>query len=133
LLHGLFLLTPNEPETLALTGIDPSDEGACREAVSVLHDRGVSNVVLTLGSRGCFVSDSRRSQSFDAFRVQAIDTTAAGDAFSGSIAHFLAQGRDLWNAAQLANMVGALSTTVKGAQTSMPTYGMLQAAARNSL
>ena len=126
LLPCVTVLTPNESETAALTGIMPKDDESCLSATSLLHARGVRSVVLTLGARGCFVSDSRRAEHFSAPRVDAVDTTAAGDAFSGALAHFLALGRDIWNAAQLANCVAALSTTVKGAQASMPTLQIVR-------
>lgn len=126
LLSGVHVLTPNETETEALTSVSPTDGQTCLRAAGILHDRGVAAVILTLGSRGCFVSDSHRTEHFEAPRVEPIDTTAAGDAFSGALAHFLAEGRDLWNAAQLANLVGALSTTVTGAQASMPNWSMVK-------
>jgi ribokinase len=126
LLSGVHVLTPNETEAKTLTSVNPTDGQTCIRAAGKLHDRGVAAVILTLGSRGCFVSDSHRTEHFEAPRVETIDTTAAGDAFSGALAHFLAQGRDLWNAAQLANLVGALSTTVTGAQVSMPTWSMVK-------
>jgi ribokinase len=132
-LSGVYVLTPNETETETLTAINPTDGQACCRATALLHDRGVGVVVLTLGSRGCFVSDSKKTEHFDPPAVDPVDTTAAGDAFSGALAHFLANGRDIWNAAQLANCVGAVSTTVKGAQASMPSIDLLRSIARDLL
>lgn len=114
------VLTPNESELASLTGVDPIDDEACRRAAGVLLDRGVRNVVVTLGERGSYWRSAAEEGFFAAPRVRAIDTTAAGDAFNGALATFLAEGRDLPNAIPLANCVGALATTRPGAQGAMP-------------
>lgn len=120
LLAGCFALTPNESELRALTGIEATDEDACRAAAHRLLDRGVQNVVATLGDRGCYWASAEGERHFPAPPVAAVDTTAAGDAFNGALALFVAEGRDLANALALANCVGALSVTRRGAQASMP-------------
>lgn len=117
----LSYITPNESEAKALTGIDVSDDDSCRKAAAWFHDKGVPGVVITLGDRGCYVSCGKISTRLETVRVRPVDTTAAGDAFNGALAAFLAEGRDLLNAVQLANCAGALSVTRPGAQASMPT------------
>ncbi len=116
----LAYITPNETETKVLTGIEVKDERTCGEAAGWFHSKGVRGVVITLGSKGCFVSKNDLRQVVPSVQVKAVDTTAAGDAFNGALAMFLAEGRDLLNAVQLANCVGALSVTKQGAQASMP-------------
>lgn len=120
LLAKCFVITPNETETESLTGINPSDDERCQAASCALLEKGVKNVVITLGDRGSYWATPAGGKHFAPPTVKAIDTTAAGDAFSGSLAWFLAEGRDLPNAIALANCVGALSTTKSGAQASMP-------------
>jgi ribokinase len=121
LLAEVDVLTPNESEARALTGIDPVDDATCLEAARRLLDRGVGAVIITLGSSGCFCASDNSSARLPAPLVQAVDTTGAGDAFNGALAYFLAQDRELEEAAALANCVGAVSTTRSGAQASMPT------------
>lgn len=133
LLERVEVLTPNETELEILTGIFPTDDAACHRAASVLLDQGVKAVVVTLGSKGSFLANSQRAKHFDPIAVTPVDTTAAGDAFNGALAWFLAQGRDLENAIALANCVGALSTTKRGAQASMPSFEELRAVASNLL
>lgn len=122
----LSYITPNETETEILTGVKVADEGSCMKAADWFHSMGVSGVVITLGSKGCFVSKGDIRQIVPSVQVQAVDTTAAGDAFNGALAMFLAEGRDLLNAVQLANCVGALSVTKHGAQASMPNLNELK-------
>ncbi|CAN5684965.1 ribokinase [soil metagenome] len=126
LVKRCYAITPNESEIAALTGIDPIDEAACERATHLLLDQGVVYVVLTLGERGCYVASTQGGKHLPPPRVTPLDTTAAGDAFNGALAMFLAEGRDIENAAALANCVGALSTTKAGAQTSMPSREALR-------
>ncbi len=123
------VLTPNELELEALTGVAATDDEACGQGGRKLLDQGVRNVVVTLGARGSYWVSPAGGRHFPAPRVEAVDTTAAGDAFNGALALFLAEGRDLPNAIALANCVGALSTTRPGAQASMPTREALRALA----
>ena len=87
-----------------------------------LLDRGSRNVILKLGDRGCYLalSDGTR-QLLPAYSVQAVDTTAAGDAFNGAFAVALLNGQDPLESASWASAVAAISVTRPGAQASMPT------------
>ncbi|MEZ0326029.1 MAG: ribokinase [Fimbriimonas sp.] len=127
LLAMVDVITPNEHETEQLTGIAPQDETSCRLAAEALLERGVKNVIITLGSAGCYLKGKAGEGSFKAFGVDAMDTTAAGDAFSGGLAHALSSGKELKEAITFASAVAALSTTRFGAQSSMPTLAEAKA------
>jgi ribokinase len=122
-LRNVAWLTPNETETCALCGIG-SNELTSANAASVaelLLGKGPSNVILKRGSHGAYVAsaDGLR-RMIPPFKVEAIDSTAAGDAFNAGLAVGLVQGMPLADAARYGAAVGALSTTRAGAQGSMP-------------
>jgi ribokinase len=114
------VLCPNESETELLTGEPVTTAAQANAAARALLERGTGAVVLTLGSRGCLIVDGDRATAVPGEDVDAIDTTGAGDAFVGSLAHFLASGRGLRDAADRANRVAALSVQARGTQTSFP-------------
>lgn len=113
--------TPNETEAEALTGVAPHDRSGCEAAALALIGRGVREVVITLGRQGCYWHDGRKGHLIPTMSVDAVDTTAAGDAFNGALAVFLARGASMIEALTLANRAGAVSATRLGAQPSMPT------------
>jgi ribokinase len=119
------VLCPNEPETELLVGrpIGGDEEGAARELLA----RGAGAVILTLGERGCLVVDGGEARNVPVEPVEAVDTTGAGDAFVGSLAYFLAQGRSLVEAAERANRIAAVSVMGRGTQTSFPAAADLPA------
>ena len=121
LLRKVDILTPNETEAEMLTDIRITDEAAARKACGVLLKMGVKIVILTMGSKGFFLADNGKERFVPAMKVDAVDTTAAGDAFTGSLACFIAKGKTVFEAAILANYVAALSVMKRGAQPSMPT------------
>ena len=120
LLAMVDVLTPNETEAGILTGIEVTDEDSARAAAGKLLQCGVKAVILTMGAKGFLLADGNRTQFVPAVKVDAVDATAAGDAFTGSLAVGLAQGQALFDAALFANYVAALSVTKMGAQSSMP-------------
>lgn len=120
------VLTPNETEAEALCGIRPADEASCRSVATVLMSRGANTVVITLGERGCYFQSPETSGFVPSFPITTVDTTAAGDAFNGGLAVFLAEGKPLADALRWANAVGALSATKPGAQPSMPSRGEVE-------
>ncbi len=114
------VLTPNEFETQALTGVRPESDVTCREACDKLLACGVRSVVLTLSDRGAFVAFDGKYNAIPSCRVDVVDTTGAGDAFCGALSVMLATGQGLSQAARFANGAAALSVTVMGAYPSMP-------------
>ena len=120
------IVTPNESETLALTGIFPLDEFAQQRAASALLEIGVRQAVIKLGAEGCYSADGRTEIRVAAPTVEAVDTTAAGDAFAGALAVFLAEGTDIELAIKNAVKCASSSVTRHGAQASMPTRQQAQ-------
>ena len=114
-------LTPNEFEASTLTGVAVADANDAIEAGRILLDRGAQNVVITLGSRGAIYLTKTAIERIDPFQVAAIDTVAAGDAFTGGLAVSLARRRSVGDSLAFASAAGALATTRRGAQPSLPT------------
>ena len=115
------ILTPNQVEAELLSGVEVSDSEGAERAARILLDRGVSAAILTLGEGGALLFKDGLTTSIPAYRVNVVDTTAAGDAFCGALATALARGEALEDAVVFANAAGALAVTVLGAAPSMPT------------
>ena len=120
LLDGLFLITPNETEASLLIGITVEDEATASLAASLFLNKGVQNVLITLGSKGAYFKNSDRSLMIPAPVVQAMDATAAGDTFNGALSVALTENRDWENAIQFAVEAASISVTRLGAQSSVP-------------
>lgn len=120
-LSGCYLVTPNEVEAEELTGICVSDLESADKAAKVFKDKGVQNVVITLGSRGVYVNEDGKSEIVSAYKVKAIDTTGAGDAFNGGLLTALSEGKTIGEAARFANALAAISVQRIGTTPSMPT------------
>lgn len=122
IIAGVHIITPNETEAESLTGIRVVGEEDAGKAAEALHKRGVNTVIITMGSSGAFVSDSASGlkKLIPGFRVEAADTTAAGDTFNGQLAVALAEGLALEEAIRLAHAAAALSVQNMGAQSSIP-------------
>jgi len=108
-------LTPNQHELRVMTGASGLEEG-----VGILHGWGAKNVIVTLGEDGLYYSGAEGAFRRPAFRVEAVDTTAAGDAFMGGFGYALAQGFSLDESLRWGSAAGALAATRPGAQTSLP-------------
>jgi ribokinase len=115
-------ITPNETEIETLVGKSIEDEEGLKEAAQILIDKGVKNVVAKLGSKGAAVINKVEYKKISGFKVNPVDTTAAGDSFNAGFAFALAEGRDLEECVRFGNAVGAISTTALGAQEAMPSY-----------
>ena len=124
LLSGVDYLIPNQTELALLTGVP--DAHAVREAAQRLQAAGVRQVIVTLGKEGALVAEAGGETHLPAYRVQAVDTTAAGDAFVGAFAVALLEGRSTREAARWGNAAGALAVTRAGAQPSLPTRAELE-------
>jgi ribokinase len=113
-------LTPNAGEVAALTGIEVQDLDSGRQAAARLCERGAGTVIITLGDQGALVCDRASAVHFEAFPVEAVDTTGAGDAFNGALAVGLAAGGSLEQVIPLASAAAALTCTRRGAQDALP-------------
>ncbi len=119
-LSKAYMVTPNEVEAEALTGIKVEDLESAKKAATIFKKKGVKKVLITLGEKGVFISDDDKDEILPAFHVNAIDTTGAGDAFNGGFITALAEGKDEWEAAKFANAAAALSVQKLGTTPSMP-------------
>ena len=119
ILKKVTYITPNETEAQQLTGIEIQTIDDAREAANSLFEMGCKNVLITLGSKGVFVKNAAEEFLVDGLKVQAIDTTGAGDAFNGSFATAIAEGKTLLDATRFANAAAALSVTKLGTAISM--------------
>jgi ribokinase len=128
LLALIDVLTPNEHEAAALTGWPVNDASNWNTIAVALLARGVRAVVITLGEAGCLAADASGVTTIAGVAVQAVDTTAAGDCFTGALAVALAEGCSLIEAARFAGHAAAISVTRPGAQPSLPTRAEVEAA-----
>ncbi|MFT6058481.1 MAG: ribokinase [Pseudohongiellaceae bacterium] len=120
ILQNLYLITPNESEAETLTGIKVDSPESAENAADFLLKAGVLNVALTMGCKGVLLANSEGCEVIPATTVKAIDTTAAGDCFNGSLAVALASKETLREAVIFAARAASISVTRIGAQDSMP-------------
>jgi len=116
----LYVITPNENEAELLTGIKVNDELTAKKAAVKLLQKGVKNVVITMGAAGAYLLSEGVSKIVPAVTVKPVDTTAAGDVFNGALAVALSEGKELEVAVAFANKAAAISVTRMGAQASAP-------------
>ncbi|MDF2613340.1 MAG: rbsK [Clostridia bacterium] len=115
------LLVPNETELEILTGRTLVTKEDMLAASKELMQKGVKEMMVTLGSNGCLHIDKTSSTHYPAHLVEAVDTTAAGDSFIGAIATAFSEGKSIEEAINFASKVSALTVTRAGAQDSLPT------------
>ena len=127
LLSKVTIVTPNEVEASILTGVKVVDEQSAAQAADWFFQRGVKKVVITMGGMGAYVADGTRAELTPAFRVNAIDTTGAGDAYNGGFVTALSEGNDIFAAARFAAATAALSVQKMGTTPSMPTREEIEA------
>jgi ribokinase len=115
------IVTPNESEAHSLTGIEVTDEQSAKKAGQWFLDQGVENAIITMGGSGVVLVNKQVTKLFAAPKVQAVDTTAAGDAFAGYLGALLAEGSSLEEAIEVAVKAASISVTKLGASSSLPT------------
>jgi ribokinase len=120
LLRNTWLLTPNETEAGMISGTVITDIPSAERASVIIQERGVKNVIITLGETGAYVKSENYWGLIPGIKVDAIDTTAAGDVFNGALAVALSEGKDLYEAVLFANKAASISVTRMGAQASVP-------------
>ncbi|WP_194436423.1 ribokinase [Vibrio fluminensis] len=120
LLSNIDVITPNETEAEVLTGITVVDSETAHQAANALHLKGIEIVMITMGAQGVWLSQNGRGELIPGFRVDAIDTTAAGDTFNGAFVTGLLEDMPIESAIKFAHGAAAISVTRLGAQTSIP-------------
>ncbi|HIA53303.1 MAG TPA: ribokinase [Candidatus Melainabacteria bacterium] len=122
LLENVDVIIPNQTEAELMTGIKVVDEKSAQAAADELRKLGPKNIIITLGELGALLSEEgKEAVLIPSYKVNAIDTTAAGDAFCGAMAAAYAGGESLVNAVKFGCAAGALATTKMGAEPSLPT------------
>ena len=121
LLACVDVITPNETEAEVLTGVMVTDNQSAQQASDILHGKGIKTVMITLGAKGVWLSQNGSGDIISGFRVEATDTTAAGDTFNGALVTGLLEDLALESAIKFAHAAAAISVTRFGAQTSIPT------------
>ena len=120
LLSCIDIITPNQSEAAMLSGINVTDAATAAQAAVAIHNLGVKSVIITMGAMGCVIYDKGEITVVPAQKVEAVDTTAAGDVFCGALAVALAEGGTLFDAVDFASRAAAISVTRMGAQPSIP-------------
>lgn len=133
LLQYTDVIAPNETESALLTGIEITDEDSMVKTADYFREKGVANLLITLGSRGVFYATPKKHGFVPAFKVKAVDTTAAGDTFIGALTSQLDKNLDnVANALVYAQRASSLTVQKMGAAPSIPTYDEVKAALAES-
>lgn len=121
LLKNLYMLILNETEAELISGIKVDTFADAHKAADVIVNKGVKKVIITMGSRGSMLKDEDGYIEVPAHKVEAADTTAAGDTFCGAVAVAIAEGKTLKDGIEFATKCSAVTVTKMGAQASIPT------------
>jgi len=120
------IIIPNETELERMSGVPTSDEVGIKKAAKVLLDKGVKELIVTLGSKGVLWINQSVCEFYAANKVNAVDTTAAGDSFIGGFLSEYVKTKDIPAGIKVGQAVAALSVQKQGAQNSLPTYEEVQ-------
>ena len=126
LMQNVDIITPNETETQILTGISVDSEVELALAVKHFYQRGIKNVIITLGSRGSMVSYGNDIDIIESRKVKVIDTTSAGDTYVGAITVKLDSGADIVSACRFASVASSITVTREGASKSIPSMSEVE-------
>lgn len=121
IIKNVDLLTPNETELEIISGVSIENEEDIQKAAQIMIEKGVKELIVTLGSKGSLYINKEKSMFKKAYKVEAVDTTAAGDSYTGALAVALSKDKNIEEAMDFASKVGALSVLKEGAQSSLPT------------
>lgn len=121
IIKNVDLLTPNETELEIISGVSIETEEDIQKAAQIMIEKGVKELIVTLGSKGSLYINKEKSIFKKAYKVEAVDTTAAGDSYTGALAVALSKDKNIEEAMDFASKVGALSVLKEGAQSSLPT------------
>lgn len=120
LLKHLYMIIPNKSEAEILSGIKVSDIESAKQAADIISAKGVDIVVITLGSQGALIKEYAEYHFVEALKVDAVDTTAAGDTFCGTVCVGLSEGKSILDSVKMAVRSAAITVTRMGAQASIP-------------
>ena len=127
-LKGLFIISPNEAETEALTGINiDTNENALKAAKWLYEHAEPQYVLLKMGERGALLYNGKEFKFIECFKVKAVDSTAAGDTFGAALAIRLCKGCKIEDAVLYAHAAAGICVSRLGAQTSIPTEEEVEA------
>lgn len=119
-LKNIYMMIPNETEAEIISGVKVKDWESAIKAADIICSKGVEVVVITMGSMGALLKEGNEYHKISALRVDAVDTTAAGDTFCGAISVAISEGKSLKEAIAFANQSSAITVTRMGAQSSIP-------------
>jgi len=125
------ILVVNETEAAFLAGLSVETDTEVEQAAYKLLEMGAKLVIITLGKRGAFALSATEKVSVQAFKVEAVDTTSAGDVFCGSFAVALIEGKTLHESLRFASAASAICVTRMGAQPSAPNRQEIEEFLRN--
>jgi len=120
LLKCLYAVIPNKTEAEMLSGIKVSDLETAKQAADIIAAKGVDKVVITLGSKGALIKDGDVYSFIPADKVEAVDTTAAGDTFCGAFCVGISEGLSIEDAVKMATKAAGITVTREGAQAAIP-------------
>lgn len=120
IIKNLYVIVPNTVEAEILSGIKVRNMETAKKAAKIISQRGVDNVIITLGENGAFLKEGKNYYTLAAPKVEANDTTGAGDTFCGALSVAVSEGKSLFEAVTFANMAASITVTRIGAQAAIP-------------